>query len=74
MIKPLEQAIEKVKALPADRQELAAAVLEQIAASQVPYVIPEDELATVLEGLAQAERSEFVSDAVTEAVLRRPWR
>ena len=74
MIKTLEQAIEKVKALDADRQQLAATVLEQIAASTDIYVIPDDELTAVLEGLAQVERGEFVSDAAADAAFRQPWR
>ena len=74
MIKTLERAIEKVRLLPADRQQLAATVLEQIAASNEPFVVPEDELAAVLEGLGQAQRREFAPDDAVAAVLRQPWR
>ena len=74
MIKTLERAIEKVRLLPADRQQLAATVLEQIAASNEPFVVPEDELAAVLEGLGQAQRREFAPDEAVAAVLRQPWR
>ena len=74
MIKQLEQAIEKVKALPAERQALAAAILEQIAADPEPFDIPDEELAAVQEGLAQADRGDFASDAAVDAILRKPWR
>ena len=74
MIKPLEEAIEKVRVLPIEQQKLAAAVLEQIAAAPQPYQIPDEDLEEVIEGLAQAERGEFVSAAAADAVLRKPWR
>ena len=63
MIKVLENAIEKVKELPADRQAYAAEILEQLAAAgSGVFRIPDEHRAAVLEGLAQAERGEFVSD------------
>jgi len=75
MIKVLEQAIEKVKQLPEDRQAYAAEVLEQIAAQQLGvFQIPDDHIAAVMEGLAQAERGEFATDEEVDAVLRKPWR
>jgi hypothetical protein len=44
MIKVLEQAIEKVKKLPKERQEYAAEVLEQIAeAGEEVYVLSDEE-------------------------------
>jgi hypothetical protein len=63
MTKVLEDAIEKVRRLPEDRQAYVAEVLEQIAAagSEV-FIVPEDHRAGVLEGLGQAERGEFASD------------
>jgi hypothetical protein len=75
MIKVLEDAIEKIKGLPEDRQAYAAEVLEQIAAGNGGeiYVIPEEHRAAVLEGLEQARRGEFASDEEVDAVLRRPW-
>jgi predicted transcriptional regulator len=76
MIKVLEDAIEKIKELPEDRQAYAAEVLQQIAAANASerYVIPEEHRAAVLEGLEQARRGEFASDEEVDAVLRRPWR
>ncbi|MCK1636415.1 hypothetical protein IVA95_02135 [Bradyrhizobium sp. 157] len=63
MTKVLEDAIEKVRKLPEDRQAYAAEVLEQIAAaSGDPFVVPEAHRAAVLEGIGQARRGEFVSE------------
>ena len=73
MIKVLEQAIEKVKALPKERQEYAAAVLEEIAAEDDVYQLTDDERRLVREGTAELDRGEYASDAAVEAVLRRPW-
>lgn len=75
MIKVLEQAIEKIKKLPEDRQAIAAEVLEQIAAGGGDlFVVPEEDRAAVLEGLEQAKRGEFASDAEVDAVLGKTWR
>ena len=73
MIKVLEQAIEKVKALPKERQEYVAAVLEEIAAEDDVYQLTDDERRLVREGTAELDRGEYASEAAVEAVLRRPW-
>ncbi|MEH2625015.1 putative transcriptional regulator [Bradyrhizobium sp. AZCC 1719] len=63
MTKVLEDAIEKVRKLPEDRQAYVAELLEQIAAAGGdPFIVPEAHRAAVLEGLGQAERGEFASD------------
>jgi predicted transcriptional regulator len=63
MTKVLEDAIEKVRRLPEDQHAHVAEVLEQIAAAgRDPFVVPESHRAAVLEGLAEAERGEYVSD------------
>jgi predicted transcriptional regulator len=63
MIRALEDAIAKLSKLPEDRQAYVAEVLEQIAGTGGDlFVIPDEHLAGVLEGLAEAERGEFVSD------------
>jgi predicted transcriptional regulator len=63
MTKVLEDAIEKVRKLPEERQAYVAEVLEQIAAAGSDvFAIPEWHRAAVLEGLEQAERGEFMSD------------
>jgi hypothetical protein len=63
MNQALEDAIEKVRKLPADRQAYAAEVLEQIAAAGTgAFVIADEHRSAVLEGLEQAQRGDFVSD------------
>lgn len=63
MMKVLEDAINKVRKLPEERQAYVAEVLEQIAAAgSDPFTVPEEHRAAVLEGLAQADRGEFVDD------------
>ena len=74
MIKVLEQAIDKLKDLPAERQAYVAEVLEHIAAgSRSTFTVPDDHRAAVLEGLEQARRGEFASDDAVDKLLRRPW-
>jgi predicted transcriptional regulator len=71
MTKVLEDAIEKVRRLPEDRQAYAAEVLEQIAAAGSDlFVVPDEHRAAVLEGLGQAERGEFA----TEEELAALWK
>jgi hypothetical protein len=76
MIKVLEEAIEKVKKLPADRQAYVAEILEQIVsdAEEGVFEIPDEHMERVLEGLEQAKRGEFASDEEVNEVLRKPWR
>ena len=63
MIKVLETAIEKVKALPPERQAYAAEILEHIvAASAGPRHVPDDHRTGVVEGLEQAKRGELATD------------
>jgi predicted transcriptional regulator len=72
MTKVLEDAIEKVRRLPEDRQVYVAEILEQIAAAgSDPFIVPESHRAAVLEGLAEAERGEFVSDEEMAALWKK---
>ncbi|MEH2500034.1 putative transcriptional regulator [Bradyrhizobium sp. AZCC 1678] len=72
MTKVLEDAIEKVRKLPEDRQAYAAELLEQIvAAGSDPFVVPEVHRAAVLEGLRQAQRGEFVSEDEMSALWEK---
>ena len=72
MTKVLEDAIEKVRKLPEDRQAYIAEVLEQIAAAGGdPFLVPEAHRAAVLEGLGQAERGEFASDEEMAALWKK---
>lgn len=71
MIKILETAIEKIRSLPADRQAYAAQILEQLAAGESGvHRVPDDHMAAIQEGLDQADRREFVS----EADMQRLWK
>jgi DNA-binding protein H-NS len=64
MIKMLEDAIEKVRKLPKERQEYAAEVLEQIAeAGEGVYTLSDEERELVREGLAELDAGQVVSDA-----------
>jgi hypothetical protein len=70
MIKVLEQAIEKVRKLPKERQEYAAELLEQIAeASDAVYVLSDEERRLVREGLDELDRGEVASEAEVRAVF-----
>jgi predicted transcriptional regulator len=72
MTKLLEQAIARVQALPEEDQDALAALLLSVTNSD-GSVVPLDETtrAAIREGLAQAERGEFVSeDAIAEADKR----
>jgi predicted transcriptional regulator len=63
MMKILEDAIEKVRKLPEERQAYVAEVLEQIAAAGSDvFTVPEEHRAAILEGLGQAERGEYMDD------------
>ena len=73
MTKLLERAIEKIRELPAQDQDALANALLSIAGEETAVVHLDDETrAAVEEGLAQAERGDFVPDeVVTEADKRR---
>ena len=72
MMKVLEEANEKVRKLPEERQAYAAEVLEQIAAAgDEVFSVPQEHRAAVLEGLGQAERGEFVSDEEMAALWKK---
>jgi hypothetical protein len=73
MIKVLEQAIEKVKALSEERQQYVAELLEEIASEGDIYHLSDSERILVREGIAELDRSEYASDAAVAAALRRPW-
>ncbi|MDH6259899.1 putative transcriptional regulator [Bradyrhizobium sp. BR13661] len=72
MTKILEDVIEKVRRLPEDRQAYVAEVLEQIVANDGDlFVVPDEHRAAVLEGLEQAERSEFATDQEMAALWKK---
>ena len=72
MMKVLEIAIEKLKALPEDKQAYAAEVIEHIAASDDGvFQIPDAHRAGVMEGLAQADKGEFATDDQMDALWKQ---
>jgi predicted transcriptional regulator len=72
MTKLLEKALEAVRQLPSDSQdEIARAMLVLAQTDADPEPIEPAHLSAVLEGLAQAKRGEFATDAEVEAAFRR---
>lgn len=72
MTKLLEKALQAVRLLPPENQdEIARAMLNLAGQSSEPEEIDPAHLTDVLEGLAQAKRREFASDAEVEAAFRR---
>ena len=71
MIKVLEDAIEKVKKLPEERQRYAAHVLEQIASTDDVYRLTDEERRLVREGLADLDAGRIVADDDMEAFWQR---
>ena len=72
MTKLLEKALETVRQLPPDSQdEIARAMLTLAGSDGEPEEIAPEHLPAVLEGLAQARRREFATDAEVEAAFRR---
>jgi hypothetical protein len=72
MTKLLEKALEAVRRLPPDSQdEIALAMLALSGREGEPEEIDPAHLPAVLEGLAQAKRRPFATDAEIEAAFRR---
>ena len=72
MTKVLEDAIEKVRRLPEERHAHVAEILEQIIAfGNDPFIVPETHRAAVLQGLAEAEQGEYVSDEDMAALWKK---
>jgi predicted transcriptional regulator len=73
MVKTLEEVIKKAEHWPREDQEELAEYAREIEARRTgTYVMSDAERAAVREGLAQADRGEFVSDQdVAKADKRR---
>jgi predicted transcriptional regulator len=72
MTKLLERAIAKVRELPAEDQDTVAVAVLSMTGEDMPVVSLDDETrGAVLEGLAQAERGEFVPDEVVAEANER---
>ena len=69
MIKPLENAIEKIRALPEDRQVYVAEILEQIADDSGVHAVSDDERRFIREGLAELDRGDVATEAQVRAVF-----
>jgi hypothetical protein len=72
MTKLLEKALEAVRRLPPDSQDqIALAMLSLSGKEGEPEEVDPAHLSAVLEGLAQAKRCQFATDAEVEAAFRR---
>ena len=72
MTRLLEKAVEAVRQLPAETQdEIARAMLHLARGDAGPEEIDPAHLSDVLEGLAQAKRHQYATDAEVEAAFRR---
>lgn len=71
MTKLLETAVETVRKLSSESQDEIARAMLELARDEEPEAIDPAHLPAVLEGLAQARRSEYASAADVEAAFRR---
>ena len=73
MTKILDQAIAKVRTLPAEQQDMLGAVILALAEDELSRVgqLDDDTRAAVREGLEQARRGEFVPEKEIEALWQR---
>jgi predicted transcriptional regulator len=72
MTKLLEQAIAKLRELPEQEQDALAVALLSVAGGHAPDIALDDETRMAIhEGLAQAERGEFIPDEEIEALWKR---
>jgi hypothetical protein len=71
MTKLLEQALERVRRLPAEAQDEIARAILNLSPDGAPEPVSPAHLGAVLEGLGQAQRREFATDAEVEAAFRR---
>ena len=72
MTKLLEQAFERVLALPLEMQDQAARMLLAYAGDEEPILaLTPDEEADLMEAQAEMRRGEFASDAEVEAVFAK---
>jgi hypothetical protein len=72
MTKLLEQAFARARALPADEQDVLAAVLLSMTEDGAGIAPLDDEArGAIREGLAQARLGEFVSEVEIDAIWKR---
>jgi len=72
MTKLLDQGIEAVRSLPAERQDVAGEVLLAIAGQQrASYSLSAEQIEDIKLALAEADRGEFATDAEMSALWRK---
>ncbi len=71
MITLLDQGIQAVRELPADRQDLAGQLLLTLAATTPRYQLTDDQVEELKLTVEQADRGEFASDAEAANAWRR---
>jgi predicted transcriptional regulator len=71
MTKLLEQAIAKLRELPEQEQDALAVALLSVAGGHADIALDDETRTAIHEGLAQAERGEFVPDEEIEALWKR---
>jgi predicted transcriptional regulator len=71
MTKLLNDALDALQRLPADRQDYIARAILALANEGEPEEIDPRDLPALLEGLEQIERGEFASDEEVHAIFRR---
>ncbi len=72
MTKLLEKAIAAARELPdADQDQVAELILSIATKAEGPAVLDDETRAAIREGVEQAKRGEFVSDAKMAAFFRR---
>ena len=72
MTKLLKEALEAVQRLPSDSQdEIARAMLQLAHGDSEPEPVEPAHLSAILQGLAQAKRRDFATDAEIESAFRR---
>lgn len=74
MISRLETVIEKLRALPLDRQNEIAEIIEGLGLDAGAHNLSDDDLAVLLDSLDQAKRGEFASQDEVDKLLDTPWR
>ncbi len=71
MTKLLENAIARIRELPAEDQDAVAVAMLSMAEETPVAALDEETHAAIREGLEQARRGEFVPDEEIEALWRR---
>ena len=72
MTKLLQQGIDAIQALPADRQDLAGELLLALAGRSLPdYALTPEQIADLKISVAQSDRGEFATDEEMAAVWKQ---